>query len=307
MSTQSHTMPESLPVQSIASAEIPSARLLYWSVRRELWENRSIYIAPLAAAAIALLAFMGSSIVGIWESRLRLDPTRSYEALVAPHDLLAGLMMLTGIVINVFYCLDALHGERRDRSILFWKSLPVSDRITVLSKACIPFLIVPLLSFVITFATQLLMLLFSSVVLLGTGQSVALLWAKISFGRMSLLVLYHFFTAHAIWPAPVFCWFLLVSGWPRRATVLWAVLPVVVIGGVEGIIFHSYRFVRLVGLRLIGDAPAMVTTGNAFPTGPMTHITPGVFLSSPGLWIGLVISAVFLAAAIRLRRQQGPI
>jgi hypothetical protein len=40
---------------------------------------------------------------------------------------------------------------------------------------------------------------------------------------------------------------------------------------------------------------------------PMTHITAGRFLSTPGLWIGLVIAAGFLAAAVRLRRYQGPI
>ena len=71
--------------------------------------------------------------------------------------------MLTGIVVSVFYCLDALHGERRDRSILFWKSLPVSDLTTVLAKASIPLVILPLLTFAITVAMQWIMLLISSV------------------------------------------------------------------------------------------------------------------------------------------------
>jgi ABC-2 type transport system permease protein len=44
-----------------------------------------------------------------------------------------------------------------------------------------------------------------------------------------------------------------------------------------------------------------------FPTDPMTHIAPAQFLGSPGLWIGLAISAVFLAAAVRLRRDREPI
>ena len=59
----------------------------------------------------------------------------------------------------MFYCLDALYGERRDRSILFWKSLPVSDLTTVLSKASIPIVVLPLLTFAVTVATQLIMLL----------------------------------------------------------------------------------------------------------------------------------------------------
>ena len=103
----------------------------------------------------------------------------------------AGLIMLTGIVVGVFYCLDALHGERRDRSILFWKSLPVSDLTTVLAKASIPLVILPLLTFAITVATQWLMLLISSAVLLVSGQSVATLWTQLSFLRRSWLLLYH--------------------------------------------------------------------------------------------------------------------
>jgi len=150
MSTQSNTMSESFQSQSIAPAVVPATRALYWSVRRELWENRSIYLAPLAVAAVALFAFSLSSIAGIWEKPLRLNPAQPQ----APYDLAAGLMMLTGIVVSVFYCLDALHGERRDRGILFWKSLPVSDLTTVLAKASIPLVILPLLTFSITVASS---------------------------------------------------------------------------------------------------------------------------------------------------------
>ena len=304
MSNQSSTISESFQSQSIEPAVVPETRVVYWSVRRELWENRSIYIAPLAVAAVALLAFSLSSIAGIWVKPLRLNPAQPQ----APYDMAAGLMMFTGIVVSVFYCLDALHGERRDRSILFWKSLPVSDATTVLAKASIPFVILPLLIFAITVAMQWLMLLLSSVVVLASGQNVASLWANMSFLRMSWLLLYHLLTAHTLWPAPVYCWFLFVSGWSRRAPFLWAALPVVAIGGVEQIVFHTWHFAELVGGRLIGAAPTVAhTSPNMFPTHPMTHITPGSFLGSPGLWIGLIIGAVFLAAAVRLRRYQGPI
>ena len=218
-------------------------------------------------------------------------------------------MMLTGIVVSVFYCLDALHGERRDRSILFWKSLPVSDVTTVLAKASIPLVVLPLLTFAIIVAMQWLMLLISSLVLLVSGQSVATLWTELSFVRRSWLLLYHLITAHALWPAPVYCWLLLVSGWPRRATFLWAALPLVAIAGVEQIAFRTWHFAALVGLRLIGDAPTVAgsTSPDMLPTDPMTHIAAASFLSNPSLWIGLAISAVFLVAAVRLRRYQGPI
>jgi len=308
MSTQSNAMSESFQAQSVAPAVMPATRALYWSVRRELWENRSIYIAPLAVAAVALFAFLISAIAGIWEKALKLDPAQSREAVAMPYDMAAGLMMLTGILVSVFYCLDALYGERRDRSILFWKSLPVSDVTTVLAKATIPLVILPLLTFAITVAMQWIMLFVSSAVLLVSGQSVAALWTKLSLFRMSLLLLYHILTAHAIWPFPLYCWLLLVSGWPRRATFLWAALPLVAIAGVEKIAFHTSHFAAMVGSRIIGAATGIAfTQGDMFPTGPMTHITPGRFLISPGLWIGLAVAAAFLAAAVRLRRSQGPI
>jgi len=303
MSTPSNAMSESFQAQSVAPAAFPATRALYWSVRRELWENRSIYIAPLAVAAVALFAFSMSAIAGIWE-KLRLDSAHASEGV----DIAAGLMMLTCIIVSVFYCLDALHSERRDRSILFWKSLPVSDLTTVLAKVSIPLVVLPLLTFAITVAMQSIMLLLNSLLLLGSGQSVAALWTKLGFFRMSMILLYHLLTAHALWPLPVYCWLLLVSGWARRATFLWAALPVVAIGGVELIVFRTWHFAALVGSRLIGAAPAFASMpGDSFPSGPMTHITAGTFLTSPGLWMGLVVATVFLAAAVRLRRYQGPI
>ena len=304
MNTQSNAIPESFDSERIAPTSLSATEPLYWSIRRELWENRSIYIAPLAVAGVALFGFSLGSIAGIWEKPLRLDPASPQ----APYDMAAGLMMLTGIVVSVFYCLDALHGERRDRSILFWKSLPVSDVTTVLAKASIPLVILPLLTVAITIAMQWLMLLLSSAVVLVTGQSVATLWTKLSFFRMSWLMLYHVLTAHALWPAPIYCWLLLVSGWPRRATFLWAALPVVAIAGVEQIAFHTWHFAELVGSRLIGAAPTVASTSpDMFPTDPMTHIAPAQFLASPGLWIGLAFAAACLAGAVRLRRYQGPI
>jgi ABC-2 type transport system permease protein len=304
MNTQSNAMNHSFDSQRIAPVSMSATRPMYWSMRRELWENRSIYVAPLTVAGVALFAFSLSSIAGIWEKPLRLNPAQPQ----APYDMAAGLMMLTGIVVSVFYCLDALHSERRDRSILFWKSLPVSDVITVLAKACIPLVILPLLTFAITVAMQWLMLLLSSAVLLVSGLSVATLWTKLSFVRMSWLLLYHVLTAHALWPAPIYCWLLLVSGWPRRATFLWAALPLVAIAGAEQIAFHTWHFAAIVGSRLMGATTTVASTSSdMFPTDSMTHIAPAHFLGSPGLWIGLALAAVFLAAAVRLRRYREPI
>jgi ABC-2 type transport system permease protein len=304
MSTQSSAMSESFQSQPVVPAVTPATRVLYWSIRRELWENRSLYIAPFAVAGVALFGSSLSSIAGIWEKALRLNPAHPE----GPYDMTAGLMMLTCIVVTVFYCLDGLHGERRDRSILFWKSLPVSDLTTVLAKACIALVILPLLTFAITVAMQGLMLLLSSAVLPAGGLSVATFWTNLSFWRRSWLLLYHFLTAHALWPAPIYCWLLLVSGWPRRAAFLWAALPLVAIAGVEQIAFHTWHFAALIGSRLLGDAPTVASTSRKmFPIDPMTHIMPAHFLSNPGLWTGLALAAVFLAAAVRLRRYREPI
>jgi ABC-2 type transport system permease protein len=305
MNTQSNAMSESFQAQSAVPTAIPASRSFYWSVRRELWENRSIYMAPVAVAVVVFFAFSVSAILGIWEPHLRLVPSRPQM----PYDMADGVLMLTGIIVSVFYCLEALQSERRDRSILFWKSLPVSDVTTVLAKASIPLIVVPLLTFAITIAMHWMMLLASSAVLLVSGQSVATLWRSLPLASMWLLLLYHLITAHAIWPFPIYCWLLLVSGWARRATFLWAALPLLAIAAVEGIVFRTRYFAELVGRRFIGDAPAMHNMApDSMGLDPLTtHVTVGRFLSSPGLWIGFAIAAVFLAAAVRLRRYQEPI
>jgi ABC-2 type transport system permease protein len=309
MNTPSNAVPDSpLDLQPSAPAVVSATRPVYWSIRREFWENRYLYIAPMAVSAVFLFGFLINSIHSPGQLRdlVALDSAHKHEHISGPFDISAALLMGTAILLSVFYCGEALHGERRDRSILFWKSLPVSDVTTVLVKASIPLLILPVLVSAVTAVTNVLMLLLSCVVLLATGGSVAMLWAHLPIVQMSLLALYHLLTAHALWPAPVYCWLLLVSGWARRATFLWAVLPIVAIGGLEKLAFNTTQFANLVGSRFIG-ATAPIASTDVFPTNPMIHITPAAFLGAPGLWIGLGISAIFLAAAVRLRRYQGPI
>jgi ABC-2 type transport system permease protein len=310
MNTQSDAISKSFEAHTVASAVMSPTKPFYWSVRRELWENRFVYIAPAALASVYLLGFLSTTI--FLPAKIRsleaLYPERYREGVAVPYDIAAGLMMLTGILVSVFYCLDALHGERRDRSILFWKSLPVSDLTTVLAKASIPLLIVPLITFAITLGMHWIMLLLSSAVLVANGLSVATLWTRLSIAEMWLQLLYHLVTAHVLWVAPFYCWLLLVSAWARRATFLWAVLPVVAVAGLEKLTFRTSHFAAMVISRVLGSAPGIHTAAtNAFPTGPMTHLMPGAFLSSPGLWIGLVVAAGFLALAAALRRKQVPI
>jgi ABC-2 type transport system permease protein len=284
-------------------------RPFYWSVLRELWENRSIYIAPLAVAAVFLFGFLISTIhlPDKMRAALALDPMQQREMIEQPYNLAALLLMATYLIVAAFYCLDALRGERRDRSILFWKSLPVSDLTTVLSKASIPFVILPLLTFVITVATQWIMLLLSTAALLGSRQSVAMLWSQLSLFQMSLMLLYHLLAVHSLWYAPFYGWLLLASAWAKRAAFLWAALPLLAISIVEKIAFNTSHFGALLAYRFSGGPAGGSFTARNIAMDPMMQLTPGKFLTSPGLWLGLAVTAAFLAAAVRLRRYRGPI
>src|SRR5258708_9313343 len=294
MNTQSSTLPESFEAQTVAPAAT-AVRSMYWSIRRELWESRSIYIATLAAAGVFLLSFMISMIYLPQKMRAlsEFDPAHQREAIAMPYDMAAGLLMLTAMIVGMFYCLGAFQGERRDRSILFWKSLPVSDLTTVLSKASIPFVVLPLLTFAITVATQWIMLLLSTAVLWANGLNAATLWTRLSFFQMSLYLLYHLVTVHALWQAPIYGWLLLVSAWARRAAFLWAVLPLLAIGAVERLLFNTSHFAGIVENRFSGGGAEALTIPPPFPLNAKTKLTPPPYLLNSGLVIGGYFSPRF--------------
>jgi ABC-2 type transport system permease protein len=312
MNSESNAPPESPnDPQAGVPAALSATRPLYWSVRRELWENRSIYVAPLVAATVVLFGFTIRTIT--LPRRMRalsaLDPAQQRAALEMPYDVAAVLVILTAYIVGVFYCLDALHGERRDRSILFWKSLPVSDLTTVLSKASIPLVVLPLLAFAIIVTTQLIMLLLSTAVLVLSRTGAATLWTQLPFFQMTLILLYGL-AVHALWHAPLYGWLLLVSGWARRTTFLWAVLPPLAICVVERIAFGTKYFALLLGYRLIGSMKEAFAFGAEPGTrtiDSLAQLSPLRFLSSPGLWSGLVVAAALLATAVRMRRNREPI
>jgi ABC-2 type transport system permease protein len=309
--TQSNPMPEGpLDSQTVAPAALSATRPLYWSVRRELWENRSVYLAPLVVAAVILCGFLISAIRLPHKMRALsgLDPAKQREAVTMPFNAAGALILLTAFIVGVFYCLDALHGERRDRSILFWKSLPVSDFTTVLSKASIPLVVLPLITFVTIVATQMVMLVLSTARLLGNAPSLGALWTHVPLFQMELALLYAL-VAIALWHAPIYGWLLLVSGWARRATFLWAVLPLLATCVFEGIAFRTSHFASLLGYRLFGwfTRAFVVHPQDSVPVDPLRELTPVHFLTTPGLWIGLGAAAILLAAAVRVRRNREPI
>lgn len=299
-----------LDPQAGARAAPSGTRPWYWSVRRELWEHRSLYVAPAVAAAVMLFGYSIHTITLPRHMRavMALDPSQQAMALTFPYSMAASLIILTGYIVGVFYCLDALHGERRDRSILFWKSLPVSDLTTVLSKASVPLLVVPVLTFAIAVTTQLVIRMLSTVVLVGSGVGAATLWSRLPMSQMILVLLYGLIV-HVLWHAPLWAWLLLVSSWARRTPILWAVLPPLALGLFERIAFQTTYFGQLMKYRVMGamvegfvlkqeDKGLVLRLGQLDPLG---------FVGSPGLWIGLAAAAAFLAAAARLRRQRDPI
>jgi ABC-2 type transport system permease protein len=312
MNSPSNTVP-ALPNESQGSApaNASATRPFYWSVWRELWENHSVYIAPLIVAAVQVFGFAISTI-GLAERRrgvlLLDDPAKQRAAIEMPYDLAAMMMLFIVCIVGVFYCLDALHGERRDRSILFWKSLPVSDLTTVLSKAIIPLAVLPVVAFALTVCVQLIMLLMTSANLLMHGMSPATTWAHFPVVQ-NWIVLFYGLVVLALWHAPIYGWLLLVSGWARRATFLWAVLPFIAIQIFEKITFGTSYFASILKHRLVGFAPhAFGFHGQGHPTiDSLSQLTPGRYLSTPDLWIGLVVAVGFIATAVRLRRYRGPI
>lgn len=314
--------PNSAP--DTAPAAYPPTRLLFWSVRRELWENRSVTIAPFAAAGLLILAILIPILIFTGKHA---DHAQSFGvmtgakdgfALWIPYMLVGAPVFGIGVFVALAYSLGALHGERRDRSILFWKSLPVSDLVTVLSKAAIPIILMPLISFVAAVAAQLVIFaialaagaflgantqfVWAGVPMDGHG-AVSVIWNGTPIAYLTLCTFYGVVTT-ALWQAPIYAWLLLVGGWARRMTFVWAVAPVIGLALVERIALGTDTLSTTFSDRLDGSLHVAFAdgTGQALPV-----LTPVRFVCDPGLWIGLVIAALFLGAAVLLRRHRQPI
>ncbi len=298
------------------------ARLMGWCMRRELWENRSIVIAPFAAAGLMIFSIL------IPVAKM-LSPSQRFEvvgniqddthlhALWMPYVLVAMPVLAIGVFVAITYCLSALNGERRDRSILFWKSLPVSDLITILSKAGVPLVLVPLVSFVAAVLTQLAVFAIALIVfplvaakahLVWNGMpinshTIGLIWSAVPVGYITFAMLYGVL-ATALWHAPIYAWLLLVGGWARRVTVVWAVAPVAGLIIAERVGLGSDRLGELIQHRL-GDS-VFLAFSNLWDS-KLPEMTPVRFVSDPGLWMGLAVAALFLGLAVLLRRYRQPI
>lgn len=318
MNPTTDTLSTSLPTTADHAAparRISELQRLLWSIRREFWENRSIYIAPLVVAALILLGFTYSLFRIPADALLFTSITNTNGVVTETHhtfnpiqiyDLAAALLMGTTFLVAIFYSLDALYGERRDRSILFWKSLPLSDTTIVLSKATIPIVILPLLTWIITVITQALMLLVNLGIFHARGIDTTALHTNLPLAQSALMLLYHLIAIHALWYAPIYAWLLLVSAWARKAPLLWATLVPLAIGVLEVITFHTTHFFDMLKNRFHGPEESSFMPLNAAAPWHM-HFDIGAFFSNPYLWTGLALAIVFLAAAIQLRHYRNPI
>jgi ABC-2 type transport system permease protein len=279
---------------------------LRWSLRREVWENRALWVAPLLIAGLVVFGFLMNSpaLIEKWRGLEALEEAKRQARAYVPFGLAASAVLVTGWIVGVFYAADALYGERRDRSVLFWKSMPVSDLVTVLAKAAIPLGVLPLAAFAIALATQALMLILSSTVLAAMGLSAGTLWS-VPWFQATLVFLYGI-VVHILWFAPVYAWLLMVSAWARRSPFLWAFLPFFAAYAVETVAFGT-RYVWAFLRYRVGGAMARAFPPGDEPVLTLAQIEPMRFLATPGLWLGLAFAALCLTAAVRIRRYRDPI
>jgi ABC-2 type transport system permease protein len=278
-------------------------------VRRELWENRGLYTAPIIGALIGVFGlvvhgWMKPHAMPAWMEMVPGQPSSHMPVNAASMFILA-----MGFIVGVFYCLDSLHGERRDRSILFWKSMPVSDTTAVLAKLCTVLVVLPAIVWLVIVATQWFMLAFNTVYLLASGGDVGELWRSYSPIGRPVTLLYSLAT-QALWQAPLFAWLLLASSWAKRAPFVWAVMPIIGAFFLETLLLGTSFVHHQLATRIFGSDALAFNVPVEYAMhheGAAMHITPGRFIAAPGLWIGLLMAAVFIAAAVRLRRYRDPI
>lgn len=308
-------------------------------VRREFWENRSLWIVPLVAIGILTVLsiyMLVAVLVGHSQSvnTINMEGNHFYldnlpDFANADPASVAGIiraspMMLAGALFNpmmqivvFFYLLDSLYSERRDRSILFWRSMPVSDTRSVLAKLATALLTVTAITFVATVVFELILLVLE---LIMGGVLGVHLWVVLEHPLAFLeswILLAFCLLAQALWFLPYYGWVMLASAWAKKVPFLWAVLTPLGVMFAEAWVFHSGHIGKLVfghylrwmspvfniedGIKLrVADALSsntdIVTAGSVMQ-----------FFVSPELWVGAVLAVGFVAGAIWLRRNRSEI
>ncbi|HUF51597.1 MAG TPA: hypothetical protein VMN60_12215 [Longimicrobiales bacterium] len=184
--------------------------------------------------------------------------------------------------------------------------MPVSDRLTVLSKAMIPLVVLPLVIVVLSLVTHAVMVMTSITVLLASGGDVSALVQHVQPVQSAVTVLYTAVVI-ALWHAPIYGVLLLVSAWARRAALLWALLPLLAVGAAERIVFVTTGFFAWLRYLLAGWVERAFAFTDDAGTNLLGELTPGRLLSTSSLWLGLAFTALCITAAVRLRRYREPV
>jgi ABC-2 type transport system permease protein len=295
-------------------------------LKRESWEHRSLVWLPLLTAAlIVVTALISTQVAGSirisldggerdFFATLSLDPQAQAQLFGVWMGSLVAPIMLVAAVVLFFYLLDALYAERKDRSILFWKSLPVSDAATVISKAVTALIAVPIWVWLLSLVTGLLTFVIVAIKVSGTPMAPLGNFHFAAWGVLQLTLLQNLLIA-ALWYAPLAAWLLLVSVWARHAPFLWAVLPPALLALFEEITFGSSQVFKFIGYRLVGffDAigPGLVRDdADEADTATILQSIRDAYegmsavslLGTPDLYLGVLAAVALLALAIRLRR-----
>jgi ABC-2 type transport system permease protein len=294
-------------------------------IRREIWEHRAIYVTPVSIAVIvSLLALTGMVTVSAFDEHVNMalftassvagDAERA-TALTVFFLGTSSVFLFALAILTTFYTLDSLYAERKDKSILFWRSLPITDAETVVSKLLTAVFVLPLVTVATIVVTNLVNLLITTVwVLIRGGDAMHLIWgsAPLFDNWLAALIIT---LASAIWMSPLIGWFLFVSAFSKRSPLLMAFMPLIIIPIIEYMFFRSKIFAtavfgrgemlplfREMDLKLFFDEERMRVSEEA--VGLLTHLDVGRFVLSPSVWAGVVVCGLFVTAAIYVRRYR---
>jgi ABC-2 type transport system permease protein len=282
-----------------------------WLVRREFWENRAIWTIPAVIGGFLVLGALFGTVQGLGVSPQVPGRAVTQVFLVAVGATFFAVMS----IYSTWYLLDCLHADRKDRSILFWKSMPISDTATVLSKLLTALIVIPLVYFALADLTALLMAFIISV--RASSSIGGSLWHADIWFQLQVLWLYLIVTA-AIWYLPIVAYLLVVSSWARRAVMLWSILPPIALMLAERWFFGTHVIAVQLWERVVGLVGAFNTNLDdgswvVTPVGPdatiqmpssVWHLLDAAgFLSSPETWIGVGVGVALMFCAVQLRTR----
>ena len=292
-------------------------------IRRELWEHRSLYVTPAVIGLLmSLVTLTGQATFSAFDQAVDLailggSTLGENERAAAISALMYGvsIFFVAGMwILTVFYALDALYTERKDRSILFWRSIPSTDFETVLSKLLTAILVIPLITFAFVVLTHIVVLTISGVwISFQGGDAGHLIWSAAPlFDNWAATLV--FLLAVSLWSTPLVGWVLFVSAFAKRAPFMMAVLPLLILPMLEKIMLGTSLvadvfFVRTWKIPLFsgvdlddffhGDNGAVPDSISLFDIMDL-----GGFLTSADLWIGIVVCGLFTTAAMYVRRYR---